>query len=127
MERKTETPRIHNICLMLRSHIVVRIEKFECPPNMPFDERVVLCAILEVPERLQEEYEGVPKGYFYIDEMITIQDVMRSWSDFMTFAAFVKNYSPQEEPLNKGLVWRFWNIGHEAYMHLLKWDVKEQL
>lgn len=126
--RKTETPKVGDICASLSSRIVIRVIEIKSPPNMLTDELIGLCEILYVPERLKDEYEGMPNGYFHLAEFMTIADLMSSWSDFMTLAAWLKNVAPKDEPVhNKGLVWRFWQLGSQAYGHLVRWDVKQQL
>ncbi len=123
MERKTNTPKVNDICVLMLTRTIVKVIEIR-------DLTTSNIAICELLEPTVDEENGVPYReiqHFSLGELLTVNDLMKSWSDFMTFAAFAKNTAPQDEPLNHGLVWRFWNVGHTAYMHLLKWDVKQYL
>lgn len=62
-----------------------------------------------------------------VDQLVTIEQFCQEWSDFMTFTASVMSISPPDEPTNRGLVWRFWYLGRQAKLHLMKWNVRQQL
>lgn len=105
-----------DVCIHRRLRIAVWVESVD---RAPF----ATCQKLNASPDNHEGNRFWPE----LDELVTVDQFCEEWSDFMTFTASVMNIAPKDEPANKSVVWHFWNLGRQARLHLLKWNVRQYL
>lgn len=111
-----------DICVFKRGRFAVRVEYVDPNPSEE-QNRTAVCRTLNDSVAYKADYRFFPP----LSELTTVEKLCEEYSDFMTFTAAVMNIAPKDEPANKSIVWHFWNLGRQARMHLLKWNVRQQL
>lgn len=121
-------PRVRkgDICVIRKYSIAVQVLDFYTPPDT--DAPTAFVRFLEDFDwKPEKSYKIGDEGLWFVDELVTVRQLCEEYSDFMTFTASVMNLAPKDEPVNKSVVWRFWNLGRQARLYLVKWKVSQQL